>query len=240
MIKLTPKQITIISVIAVSALFHLTKPILYSRLWGTSISDNTAEYTEYFEDLSNQPWQKTTISGYDIEYCLRAKYRVRGRIIWVDWNDGIINTWYHSAGKKGTKLYNAVAAVDISIAHGATSAPDNLRKIKFGHSERALFYTYLYKDNPIINSDEINNNHIIPATFAIRRAISLLKKGDVAEFEGYLMDWRGTGEFSWFNIETATKRGDIHTKQLYGGIPGVGMCRQFYVTKIIYKGFLFE
>ena len=240
MIKLTKKQILIAGIIAVIGIFHISKPALYSKLWGKPISSSSAELIETFEDLGNQPWQKTYINGYNIEYCLRTKYHVKGRIIWVDWNDGLINTWYHSAGKEVTKLYNAVASVDISIAHGATSDPDNLRKIKFKHSERALVYTYLYKDNPIINHDEINNNHVIPATTAIRRAIALLKKGDVAEFEGYLMDWKGTGKFSYFNIETATKRGDVHTKQLYGGIPGAGMCRQFYVTKIIYNGYLFE
>ena len=239
-INLTKKQLTVIVIIAVIGIFRFIKPILYTYLWGKTTPIQLTTTFENFEDLGDLPWQRASINGYNIEYRLRTKYRVIGRIVWIDWNDGIINTWYHSAGKKGTKLYNAVASVDVSIVHGVTSDPDNLRKIKFRHSERALNYTYLYKDNPIVNNDEINNNHIIPASFAIRRAIAIMKKGDIAEFEGYLMDWKGTGEFSWFNIETATKRGDIHTKQLYGGIPGAGMCRQFYVTKIIYNGHLFE
>ena len=240
MLRLTPKRITAISFITIIGTFYLIKPILYSRIFGKPTNIIHTDTSESFEELGNLPWQQTTINGYQIKYRLRAKYHIIGRIIWIDWNDGLINTWYHSAGKQGTKLYNAIATVDISIAHGATSDPDNLRKIKFSHSERALNYTYLYKDNPIINHSEINNNHVIPASFAIRQAIAIMKKGDIAEFEGYLMDWQGTGKFSWFNIETATKSGDIHTRQLYGGIPGAGMCRQFYVTKIIYNGRLYQ
>ena len=240
MSRLTKRQIIIITSITLATVFHFVKPAIYSAIWGKFTPQTQSELSEDFYDLDNQPWQRISIGGYDIEYRLRTKYHVRGRIIWVDWNVGIISTWYHSAGKKGVKLYNSVAAVDVSIAHGATADPDNLKKIKFSHPKRAITYTFLYKDNPIINHDEINNNHIIPATPAIRRAIALLKKGDIAEFEGYLMDWKGTGKLSWFEIETATKRGDIHTKQLYGGIPGAGMCRQFYVTKITYKNHVFE
>lgn len=67
-----------------------------------------------------------------------------------------------------------------------------------------------------------------------------MRVGDIVEVEGYLMDWQGTGEFSWFNIETAKEPGQIHEKRLYGGRPGAGYCRQFYVTKITFDGYTFE
>ena len=239
-ISLTRKQTIYLAMAVAIVGWHWLKPVTYNLIWGQKVAEKDAPLNESFEDLGNQAWQAVNISGYDILYRLRVHYKVRGRVVWVDWNDGIINTWYHSAGKEGTKLYNAVAAVDVSIVHGKTSDENNLKKIKFDHEERGLTYKYMYADNPIINRDEINNNHVIPATRAVRRAIALIKKGDVAEFEGYLMDWRGTGKFSWFHIETATQKGEVHTKQLYGGLPGAEHCRQFYVTKVIYNGYQFE
>ena len=210
-------------------------------LWGKQTSERNTAFYEQFADFDGvQPWKKAHIGGYDIQYSLRKKYKIRGRVVWVDWNDGIINTWYHSALRPTTKLYNAVAAVDVSIIHGATAADGNWQKIKFNHEERGLTYTYLYADNPIVNSDEINNNHVIPASFAVRRGLSILKKGEIAEFEGYLMDWRGTGRFADFKIETATYAGELHAKDLYGGRAGAGLCRQFYVTKLIVGGYVFE
>ena len=67
-----------------------------------------------------------------------------------------------------------------------------------------------------------------------------MKVGDIVELEGYLMDWNGTGKFSWFNIETAIEPGELHTKILFGGQQGAGLCRQFYITKISFNGYTFE
>jgi len=239
--RFTGKQICV-TVFAVCLLgMHFLKRPLYMMLWGERSLNFSTATGERFADIGeNLPWQNARISGYDIQYRLRKKYKVCGRAVWVDWNDGVINTWYHSALRPTTKLYNAVAAVDVSIIHGDTSADGNWQKIKFNHEERGLMYNYTYADNPIVNSAEINNNHVIPASFAVRRALAIIKKGEIAEFEGYLMDWKGTGKFADFEVETATYAGELHSKQLYGGKVGAGLCRQFYVTKITVGGYTFE
>ncbi|MBR1648484.1 MAG: hypothetical protein IJ689_02670 [Alphaproteobacteria bacterium] len=236
---MTEKQYAKIIIAAVIA-FFLSKKEIYQAVWGQKSGIYPAIGGEKFTDLGDQPWQDAKIGGYDIKYRLRKEYEVSGRVVFIDWNDGIFNTWYHSASNEGVKLYNAVASVDVSIIHGQTAADDNWRKIKFSHEERALFYNYLYKDNPIVNDDEINNNHVIPATTSVRRAIALLKPGDIAYFKGYVMDWRGTGKFNWFEIETAVESGEKHAKILYGGRPGAGLCRQFYVTEINFGGYTFK
>lgn len=214
---------------------------LYQHLWGKYTGEQVEIGEEKFERFpDNQSWNKAQIGGYDIKYVMRRKYSVKGRVVFVDWYDGAIKTWYHSAANEGVKLYNAVASVDLSLIHGATAKDGNWKKIKFDHEERGLIWSYKYADNPIVNDNEINNNHVIPANNAIKRAIAIMKVGDIVEVEGYLMDWKGTGEFSWFSIETATEPGQIHEKQLYGGRPGAGYCRQFYVTKITFDGYTFE
>lgn len=214
---------------------------LYKYIWGTYSGVYPVVGSETFTPFGgSQLWMSADLGGYRIRYLLRRKYSVSGRVVYVDWNDGFWNTWYHSAANDGVKLYNAVAAVDVSIVHGATAEDGNWQKIKFDHEERGLMWTYQYKDNPVVNNDEINNNHVIPATTAVRRAIAIMKTGEVVEMEGYLMDWKGTGKFGWFSIETATEPGELHSKQLYGGVPGAGFCRQFYVTKVCFDGYCFE
>lgn len=241
MLRIQKKYIYIITIFLCFTVIKVGKRPLYMLIWGKPSSQKLSHTYEQFADIvPPQQWQETTISGYKIKYQLRKKYKVCGRVVWVDWNDGLINTWYHSAQRPSTKLYNAVAAVDVSIIHGATSADNNWNKIKFDHEERGLRYTYLYADNPIVNTDEINNNHVIPASSAIRRALAIIKKGEFVEMEGYLMDWKGTGKFANFNIKTATAAGDIHTEKLYGGRYGAGLCRQFYVTKVTINGYTFE
>ena len=235
------KNWKIILIISCCLFYWFGKKTVYQFLWGEYTGQQIEIGEEKFERFpDNQPWDKAQIGGYDIKYVMRRKYSVRGRVVFVDWYDGAIKTWYHSAANEGVKLYNAVASVDLSLIHGATAKDGNWKKIKFDHEERGLTWSYKYADNPIVNNHEINNNHVIPANLAIKKAIAIFKVGDIVEIEGYLMDWKGTGKFSQFNIETAKEPGDIHEKQLYGGRPGAGYCRQFYVTKITFDGYTFE
>lgn len=214
---------------------------LYQLLWGRYTGQQIELGGEEFAVFPDTDiWQRVEISGYVIDYQIRRKYKVNGRVVFVDWNDGIINTWYHAAANEGVKLYNAVSSVDVSVIHGATAEDGNWQKLKFKHEERGLSFRYQYADNPVVKHDEINNNHVIPATTAVRRAIAVMKVGEIVEMEGYLMDWKGTGKFSWFDIQTATEPGELHSKQLYGGVPGAGLCRQFYVTKVCFDGYCFE
>lgn len=216
------------------------KKVTYCLLWGKYTGEHIVPEGETFTAFPDTDiWTPIRISGYDIEYRLRRKYTVRGRIVYIDWNDGILNTWYHGAGNKYTYLYNAVASIDVSVIHGKTAEDGNWQKIKFSHEERGLIWQY-WGNDVIAKDDEINNNHVIPANHRIRHAIASLKKGDTVLLEGYLMDWRGTGEFSGMVMETAIAPGDIHQKILFGGRPGAGLCRQFYITAITANGYRFE
>lgn len=56
--------------------------------------------------------------------------------------------------------------------------------------------------------------------------------------KGYLVDWKGTGDFAEYAFNTALTPGGF-SKEKAGGLP-TGLCRQFYVTKIVFDGFVFE
>ena len=122
--------------------------------------------------------------------------------------------------------------------HGATAADGNWQKIKFFHEERLLRTLYRFEDNPVLNQTEINNNHVIPASPNILRALKIVKNGEPVYMEGYLVDWKGTGDFAEYAFNTALTPGEF-SKEKAGGLP-TGLCRQFYVTKIVFDGFVFE
>ena len=135
-------------------------------------------------------------------------------------------------------MYDAVVPVDVSVIHGATAGESNWRKIKFSHEERLLWSSYLFKDNPIYNRDEINNNHVIPANQNILRALRIAKIGEPIYMEGYLIDWTGTGKYADYKFNTAVTPGEISKEKAAGLI--TGLCRQIFVTKIAFDGYAFQ
>lgn len=52
-------------------------------------------------------------------------------------------------------------------------------------------------------SEEAENLHLIPANESIYRGFSTIKRGDIVIIKGYLIDWRGIGDFSYFKVKTA-------------------------------------
>lgn len=218
-------------------IYGFRRPV-YRHLYGQETERPAAQMTETWEDVANQDWQDTTVNGYDIRYKVRKKYTVSGRLVYVDWYRNFIGTWYRSALSVGTYLYDAVVPVDVSVIHGATAGESNWRKIKFSHEERLLWSSYLFKDNPIYNRDEINNNHVIPANQNILRALRIAKIGEPIYMEGYLIDWTGTGKYADYKFNTAVTPGEISKEKAAGLI--TGLCRQIFVTKIAFDGYAFQ
>lgn len=186
--------------------------------------------------LDEENWQAAKVGEYEILFRRRRQYAVLGRVVFVDHYDGWLKTWYLSAGRKAVKLYNAVAPFDLSIIHGETAADGNWQKIDFDHEERALLWRYA--SGVRADSREINNNHSIPASENVRAALKILRAGEKVYAEGYLVDWKGSGEFAQVEFDTALEAGEISKQRLGGSL--TGLCRQFLITKIVFDGYVFE
>ena len=166
---------------------------------------------------------------------IRKKYSVTGRIVYLDWYN-LIGAWYRSAASPGAYLYDGVVPVDVSVIHGAMAAEDNLSKLNFSHAYRALLSNH--KTGAVYNFSEASNNHTIPASENILRALKIVKIGEPVYIEGYLVDWEGTGKYAYFKITTAVTPGQVHEDK-YGGEMAF-KCRQFFLTKISFGGYSFE
>lgn len=217
-------------------IYGLRRPV-YMHLYGKAAELPPEQMVETWEDITGQDWQETTVNGYKIRYMIRKKHSVVGRIVYIDWYH-LIGTWFRSAMNITHYLYDGVVPVDVSVIHGATAAEDNWRKYAFSHEYRLLKTRFKYKESPVYNHNEINNNHTVPASENILRALKIVKIGEPVYIEGYLIDWEGTGKYADFKITTAVTPGEVH-KEKYGGEMAF-KCRQIFVTKISFGGYSFE
>ena len=83
-------------------------------------------------------------------------------------------------------LYDGVVPVDVSVIHGETAAEENFRKFKFSHQYRLLVHP---KSVPFRKFDEINNNHTVPVSENILRALKIFKIGEPVYIEGLLSEF---------------------------------------------------
>lgn len=134
-----------------------------------------------------------------------------------------------SARVKGSKSYSkgwesSLSPVDLALAWGRLADKEFDRYISY--SQRGRWYYYRYSaDTPVDNTYIINhscNNHLIPSTENIRRAVKTIKTNDLVEIQGYLVNIRGkVGNADvWWN--TSTSRSDS----------GAHSCEIIYVEKI--------
>jgi hypothetical protein len=207
---------------------------LYAYPYNQELVVSDKDLIEKFDEKVET--QEITVGGYDIKVEPVRHYAVTGRLVYVDRYNNFFGTYYRSAKKKWVYLYDAVVPLDLSIAHGKTAEPSNLAKMEFTHEYR--FLSSRWYDNVYFKQEEINNNHIIPGTNNVAKGLEILKQGDLIRIEGYLVNWSGTGEFDYFDINTAINPGEISKDKLGGNI--TGLCRQIVVTKLIVDGYGFE
>ena len=85
------------------------------------------------------------------------------------------------------------------------------------------------------------NIHTIAASINVQKALDILKAGDIATLEGYLIYWETrvrSGRI--LNFRSAVYAGETHKDQKYGGMSNVGKCKQLLLTKITFDGYTFE
>ncbi|MBK7974181.1 MAG: hypothetical protein IPK07_13180 [Deltaproteobacteria bacterium] len=136
-----------------------------------------------------------------------ARYRIAGRVV---------GTSRYRFGWQG-----ALVPWDVGLVWGKMTSDEVLEHIHFQQSGRFLHYLYSAK-LPVDEGYVINhaaNNHWIPASQNVRRAIGQLDEGDLLEAEGYLVRAERAGGGDWSSSLTRSDTGD-------------GACELMYVTRL--------
>ncbi len=134
-----------------------------------------------------------------------------------------------SARVVGSESYSqgwesSLSPVDLALVWGQLADSKFDRYISYNQRSRWYYYRYS-ADTPVDNTYIIChscNNHLIPSTENIRRAVKTIRKNDLVKIEGYLVNIRGkVGKTDvWWN--TSTSRADS----------GDHSCEIIYVEKI--------
>ncbi len=218
--------------------FALKKPV-YQHLYATpsSMILNTAN-GDIFQNLSS-PITPGVIKGRDwsVRVTFLKQFQTTAKLVYVD-RYNAIGTWYRSSQyKRNAQLYDSVVPVDLSWATGPMDYPNLFQDFDFNNEYRA-FIIKSKKPRVRYIPQHISNNHSIPANKNIEKALSILKAGDTAYIEGYLVNINGLGQDSNFEITSALDIGEV-SHQLYGGQKS-GKCRLIYITRIIFDGYEFK
>lgn len=198
-------------------------------------TDLIVSQTDYFENIP--PAQTLSYikgRGYTVEMHLLKKYQVIGYVAYVD-RYHFLGTWYRS--NRYAYIYDHVVPLDVAIVHGTSALPQNLKKTVFDHEYRLLWTTYTDPAH-VHNWQEINNNHIIPANKTIEKGLSILKQGQIALLEGYLVNLKGVGKDVSFELNSALIPGEISSQKAAGQT--TGLCRVIYLTKLQFDGYIYE
>jgi hypothetical protein len=116
-----------------------------------------------------------------------------------------------------------ISPVDLAIAWGKLTEPENEKYVSFGQRNRWYFYEYK-PESPLDNSyilSHSSNNHIIPATENISLALKTISRKEKVMLEGFLVNLKGTYKGGTVYWNTSLTRKDS----------GDGSCELFYVTK---------
>lgn len=125
-----------------------------------------------------------------------------------------------------------LSPVDLAFAWGKLTDPEYDKFLSYSQGNR--WYYWKYKSgSPVDNSyiiSHTSNNHIIPASKNIIRAVKTIKKKQKVRLEGYLVKIDGTykGDIYWWN--SSLTRSDT----------GDASCEVFYVTKAKIRNKIYE
>ena len=209
------------------------KRLLYQSLYGhrnntpIEIADSDRIY-----DIPSQPVQRARINGFDVDIELVKRFETTTRIVYVD-RYSALGSWYRA--NDGASIYDKVVPQDLSFSTGEMGRHPEC--LEFSHEYRVLFPVLKCRNLPYRN-EEVSNNHTIAANKNVQKGLDILKAGDIAHIEGYLVYWRGVGRYSYYDFKSAIQLGQAST-QLVGGMKG-GLCRQLYLTKLTFDGYTFE
>jgi hypothetical protein len=117
---------------------------------------------------------------------------------------------------------SALSPMDLALGWGRMSDTAVLERLDIRQSVR--FYSYRWADMPPLPPSEIvessANMHMVPANSAVARQLEKVRKGDVVQLEGFLIEARRNDGWYW--------RSSLTRKD-----SGAGACELVYVTSVI-------
>jgi hypothetical protein len=148
----------------------------------------------------------------------RAQYQISARVL--------VNQEYSS---NIFDMRSRLCPLDIGLGWMELSDPAVDEQITWwNQSDRTLHFSwelappYSYE---YINA-HISNNHVIPATGNLAAALKSLKRNDLVQMEGLLVDARTKFLGMEYRVDTSMRREDT----------GQGACETFYVTRLVVNG----
>lgn len=148
-----------------------------------------------------------------------ADYKISGRVVS---KRHYYNDWF-----------SKLSPVDLAIAWGEFASQKYDSNLSYWHSDR--YYSYRYKGNfkgdPKTIGTHSANEHLIPANSKIAKVIKSIKKNEIVEITGQLV-----------NVEWMDKNANAqtYTTSLTRDDTGAGACEVIYVTRVKIKNKVFE
>ncbi|MBR4932748.1 MAG: hypothetical protein IKZ02_06965, partial [Alphaproteobacteria bacterium] len=222
------------------------KRIVYQHTFGQphpeelTISDN-----ELYIDLPPDKFRTAEIAGYNVKFKLLKQYYATGRVIYVDRYTNPLGKFYRDTDDGATRAYDEVVPQDVTFVVGDLA---KFSELKGDHEYRMGIIDVEDKDTRdiVLKHEKLfdthfTNIHTIAASPSVQKALDILKAGDIATLEGYLIYWEtrlDSGRI--LNFKSALYAGETHKEQKYGGRSNVGKCKQLLLTRITFDGYTFE
>jgi hypothetical protein len=204
--------IAAICIIAFLAYSNITEPTVVNS--DDSAFDISGDPIQ-FPDSTQLP--AVSYNGSQFEFTVKAKYDINGMLV--------------SKHRYPRGLMRNLSPYDYALVWG--KVPEQLEHLKFSQAYRYCLFSFkgiAPVDKQYIQN-HMSNNHMIPSTPNLRKALKTARKGDLVGIEGYLVNVKATqGNRVLSRWKTSTVREDT----------GDGACEIIYVTRLRIKDKIYE
>lgn len=182
------------------------------RDWKEKVDPARAAAEPAQEEIAGAPPIEYRKKDFLVRLVPRASYRVTGYA--VEKSNLLLDEW------------DFVTPMDLALAWGPVAAPEVLSRLDFHLSRRYVSYRWRGPAPlpPGILASHIANNHLIPASEEVERALGEIRVGDLVSLSGKLVDLEirdGAGRLRFQN-RTSLTRTDV----------GSGACEQIWVEAV--------
>ena len=160
------------------------------------------------------------MSGYDVNVSYMAAYEIEALVV-------------HTHDYTGLSLGDRLAPVDLGLAWGKVAEYNDRIDFHWEQANRWLnWHTDSYSELQAVGGEDAvlqqaSNNHIIPATGTVRKAVKKIKMGDRVRLKGYLVN---------LNAEKSNGATFTWSSSLTRDDTGNHACELFYVTGVEVEG----
>lgn len=146
----------------------------------------------------------------DIQFIPKAYYKTAARI---------------ASKKKYNDYGSGIIKYDFALVWGKYADKEEMKKVKYTQGNRWYFFRVNLNTDTRVEDISANsaNTHVIASSENIKKAFEKLKKNDIIELEGYLVNikWKNNKNYDFY-WNTSLSRNDT----------GAGACEVMYVNKV--------